>query len=144
MYVHYNTIFPNGISSLSSASLILRIRRRSHATLYQHAKMIHRKRLSLLPSTLSVCTVELLVQQMQEKIDVQPHITLKQVHILVIGELSCEQRVHWDLGTGARNLDASSTSLNEENANFVARYRKVDLVPVSIGCPFPRYQYTLI
>lgn len=88
-------------------------------------------------SASSLRPIELLVQQMQEEVDIQSHNTLEQIHILVIGELGSQQRVHWNLGAGTGDLNASLAAFDEENSDFVAGYGEINLIPFPITVAFP-------
>lgn len=67
-----------------------------------------------------LCSIELFVQQMQKQVDIQPHASLKQIHVLVVGELRSEQGVHGNLSAGSGYLNASFAALDEEDADLVA------------------------
>lgn len=80
---------------------------------------------------------------MKKQVDVQSYATLKQIHVLMVSELSSQQGIHWNLGTGTWDLDASFAAFNEEDSDLIARDGKVDLVPFSVAVAFPRNEDTL-
>jgi hypothetical protein len=57
---------------------------------------------------------------MQQQVHVKSHAILEEIHVLMVGELSCQQRVHGNLGTGPGNLDATFTAFYEKHSNLVA------------------------
>jgi hypothetical protein len=81
---------------------------------------------------------------MQEQINIKPHASLKQVHVLVIRELRSQEAVHGDLGARTWDLNASFASFDEEDTDRVARDSEVDLVPFAFAVSFPRDQHTLV
>jgi hypothetical protein len=64
--------------------------------------------------------IKLLINQMQQQVHIKSHAILEEIHVLMVGELRSQQRVHGNLGTGPGNLDASFTTFYEEHSNLVA------------------------
>lgn len=90
------------------------------------------------------CAVELLIGQMQEEIDIQLQGILEQVHVLIVIELRAQTSFQSDLGACSRNLNASHTAFDKEDANLIARNCNVDLVPLSLSVPLPRDKHGLV
>lgn len=87
-----------------------------------------------------MCTVELLVQEMQKQVDVQPQVPLEKVHELVRLELCLKKVFDRHKRACPRDLYMAARSLNVEYSDLVAGYREVDLVPVSFTYTTPRNQ----
>lgn len=81
---------------------------------------------------------------MQEKVDIQPQLPLKNIHIRARGKLCFQYRFQGDLGAGPRDLYAAHAALDGKHANLVAGQSDVDLVPLPIRVALPRNQHPLV
>jgi hypothetical protein len=75
---------------------------------------------------------------MQEEVDVYSQRPFEDIHELISRKLRSKELLKWDLGARSGNLNASHTALDKKDANFVARYREVDLVPLPFWISLPR------
>ena len=96
------------------------------------------------PSPDLLSPIKLLVQQMQQQVDIEPHVPLKQRHKLMSLELSLEQVLNGHQRTSTRNLDMTPASLEGKDADLVARDGEVDLAPFTLGNARPRDKYALV
>jgi hypothetical protein len=64
-------------------------------------------------------SVELLVEEMQQQINVELEVALEQSHELVGLELCLQEVLNRHQGTGSRDLDVSSRTLKTEDTHFV-------------------------
>lgn len=81
---------------------------------------------------------------MQQQIDIQPQLPLKQVHELMRLKLRLQEVLDGHQRAGARHLDVAATALETEDADLVARDGDVDLAPVALGNARPRDQHALV
>lgn len=63
--------------------------------------------------------IELLHDQMQEKVNIDSHLSVKEVHELRVVELSLQQVVQRYLCVGAGNHHDTAAPVNGEYTNFV-------------------------
>lgn len=74
------------------------------------------KKSSTEPCSLSV---EFLHDKMQEKINVHPESSLKEVHELSVVELRLQEVVQWNLSVGTWNHQIATTTIQREHTDFV-------------------------
>ena len=81
---------------------------------------------------------------MQQQVDIQPQIPLKETHKLVRLKLRLQKVLDGHERAGAGHLDVAATALDAEHADLVARDGQVDLVPVALGDALPRDEHALV
>jgi hypothetical protein len=104
------------------------------------------------PIYLLLIAIELLENQMQEKIHVDPDSPIptpvpplaKQIHELVVIELRLQQPVERYLGERAGDHHATLRPLDLEDARLVGRDGEFEAVPRGLGVSAPRHQDALL
>jgi hypothetical protein len=80
-------------------------------------------------------SVELFVDEVQQQVDVELEVALKEVHELVRLELGLQEVLDGDKGAGAGHLDVAAGALDGEDADLVAADGDVNLVVVCDAGP---------
>jgi len=74
---------------------------------------------------------------MQQQINIQLQVPLKEIHELVRLKLSLQQILNGYQGASPGDLDVPSASLQTENSDLVARDGQIDLAPIPFGDAVP-------
>lgn len=81
---------------------------------------------------------------MQQQINIQPQLALKQVHELVRLKLRLQQVLDGHQRASSGHLDVAPAAFQRKDADLVARDGDVDLAPVALGNTRPRDKHALV
>ncbi len=81
--------------------------------------------------------VELFINQVQEKVDIELQCLLKQAHVLIIVELCAQAFLQRHLRARSWYLYASHAALDKKDTDLVTRDGEVDLVPLLLRVTLP-------